>query len=254
MRGLPRLAIAGLASLVICLLVLLPAQLAGQLAEALAGVRAGNWSGTLWRGEVLALQAGQLRVNRASWTLSPLRLLTGRLSATLDAELAGGFARGQLGIGLGKLLEIEDFQAVLPLSALPLPRGLAPAGGQLSVDVERLLIEDGWPESAVLSVQLADLPLTIPGVGRAEAPLGRFEATIAQPEIAPEEPVIATVRDRGGALELAGTLTLKAPSSYELNGVARARDGAGRALEQALNLLGPRTPDGGHEISIAGSL
>jgi len=254
MLGWRRLALAGLATFVLCLLLLLPAQLAGQLAESLAGIRAGNWSGTLWHGEVLALQVGQLRVNRASWKLSPLSLLTGRVSARLDAELAGGFARGQVGAGLGGLLEIEDFQAALPVRALPLPSGLAPASGQLSVDVERLVIDDGWPQSAVLTAQLADLPLALPGVDRAGAPLGRFEGTIAQPEIAPEEPIIATVRDRGGMLELAGTLSFKPPSSYELNGVARARDGAGRAVEQALNLLGPPNADGGHVISIAGSL
>ncbi len=254
MRRWPRLTIAGLASFALCLLVLLPARFAGQLAESLAGVQAGSWNGTLWRGEVVALQAGQLRVTRATWKLSPLRLLTGRLSATLDAELGGGFARGQLGAGLGSVLEVDDFQAVLPVRALPLPSGLLPVAGQLSIDVERLVIDDGWPESAVLTAQLADLPLTIPGVGRDDAPLGRFEASVAQPEIGPQEPVLASVRDRGGALELTATLRLTPPDAYELSGVARAREGAGRALEQALNLLGPRNADGGHSISIAGSL
>jgi hypothetical protein len=46
---------------------------------------------------------------------------------------------------------------------------------------------------------------------------------------------------------------LTPPRNYELNGKARARDGAPSALVDGLRMAGPRDAEGRHEVSLAGS-
>ena len=71
--------------------------------------------------------------------------------------------------------------------------------------------------------------------------------------LGPEEPLTGLLSDAGGPLEIAGTVTFTPPRSYELTGKAKPRPEAPPELRNALQMLGPATPDGAHDLSVAGS-
>lgn len=246
------LAAVGAATFGLGLLAGAPAAL---LAPALAasGLQARSLEGTVWSGSALGLSAGSLRIDRLQWRLAPTGLLRARLQADLEATLAGdGFASGTVAMGPGGVA-VRDVTGAAPLRALvPAAAALGPAA-QLQLKVEALDWRDGWIAAAVGRAEVVDADVAF-GAAAAAMPRASFAVSFAAPEVAAGEPVAAELRDTGGPLELAGTITLKPPLEYAIEGVAKARPGAPPALAQGLALLGPPDPAGRHAISFAGSL
>ena len=97
--------------------------------------------------------------------------------------------------------------------------------------------------------------------GRTDAPLiergtlsaGTYELTFSADGLGPDDLLTGALKDAGGALEIAGTVTITPPRSYEVTGTARPRPEAPPELRSALQMLGPATADGSHALSLAGS-
>jgi hypothetical protein len=77
--------------------------------------------------------------------------------------------------------------------------------------------------------------------------------TFAADGLKPGTPLTGVLKDTGGPLEVAGTVKITPPRSYELTGTAKPRPEAPPELRNALQMLGPATPDGSHALSLAGS-
>jgi hypothetical protein len=225
------------------------------LAPALAasGLQARSLEGTVWSGSALGLSAGDLRIDRLQWRLAPTGLLRARLQADLEATLGGnGFANGTVAVGPGGVA-VRDVTAAAPLRALvPAAAALGP-GAQLQLKVEAVDWRDGWIAAAVGRAEVVEADIAF-GAAAAGMPRASFAVSIDAPAVAAGEPVTGELRDTGGPLELSGTVTLKPPLEYAIDGVAKARPGAPPALAQGLALLGPPDPAGRHAISFAGSL
>lgn len=233
--------------LVVFLLALVTQAPAALMAPVLrsAGLNAGSFAGSVWRGEARPVSAGSLRIERLRWQLRPAALLIGRLDSRIDAELAQGFVSGEVGLSLTGRLLLRELEGAGPLAAFA--PGLAP-GGEIAVQLAEVVWHDDWPESAIGTVRLANLSLGIPGEGRGSY-VARFDAA----DIPPGEPLSGELVDGGGPLEINGTLRLTPPRNYEITGTARARPGAPAELGQMLQMAGPVRADGSHEFSLAGS-
>jgi hypothetical protein len=134
---------------------------------------------------------------------------------------------------------------------IPAAATLGPAA-QLQVRIDAMDWRAGWIAAAVGRAEVVDAEVgfgAVPGNARAS-----FALAVDAPEVGPDEPVAADLRDTGGPLEVAGTLTLKPTLEYTIEGVAKARPGAPPALAQGLALLGPPDAEGRHAISFAGTL
>jgi Type II secretion system (T2SS), protein N len=107
-------------------------------------------------------------------------------------------------------------------------------------------------ESATGNLQVAGVVLPIPTSGPQLAPAA-YQVTFAADGLKADEPLTGDVKDSGGPLEIAGKVRITPPRSYELNGTAKPRPDAPPEVQNALQMLGPATPDGGHTLSIAGS-
>jgi len=239
--------IAGAGAFVLFLLTGLPASvvtgLAGNEALRFRGV-----SGTAWTGEVAALSIGDYPVRNLGWSLHPLALLLGRLSADIRADIPGGSLRGRLEAGLGGLA-LSNFEAGGNLRPVARAIGLQQAGGRGRVAIEVLGINGGWPRKAVGSLRVTGFPL-LPDGG---AP-GDFQLDVTAPEIGEDGRFSADIKDLGGPLEVSGTLTLSPPGDYELNSLVRPRPDAPSALVDGLSLLGAADASGRRQVSLAGSI
>jgi hypothetical protein len=246
------LAVVGAVTFCAGLLAGAPADL---LAPALAsaGLKCRTLEGTVWAGTALGLSAGSLRIDRLQWRLAPTGLLRARLQADLVATLGGdGFANGTVAVGPGGVAVRDVTAAASPGALLPAAAALGPAA-QLQLKVEAVDWRDGWISSAIGRAEVVEAEVAF-GAAAAGMPRSSFAISVDAPAVAAGEPLVGTLRDTGGPLELSGTVTLKPSLEYAIDGVARARPGAPPALTQGLALLGPPDPAGRHAISFAGSL
>ena len=249
MRHLRLLAAVGSTALLVSLVALLPARVAFALlripATAVTGV-----SGSLWQGAGQRLTLGGLTLGPVHWQVKPSRLLLGQLAADVGATLPDGFLNATVGLSLRGRLAISALEAAAPLAWLAPAMG--GAGSQLTARFDRLVVNAGRVETAVGSIQVAGVVLPIQTTGPKLGP-GTYEVTFAADDLKPDAPLTGSVKDSGGPLEIAGTVTLTPPRSYELTGTAKPRPNAPPELLNTLKMLGPATPDGGHALSLAGS-
>jgi len=238
-----------LAVYVLVLVTTLPAALVWHHA-APAQARASGIEGTLWRGQASTVLVDGVRMSGLRWTFQPLELLRARLSFRVDTRLDDGFARAQVAVspGGGRVL-LRDLQAGMALQPLARSAGYRGVAGQLTLNLARLQLVDGWPASAEGRIGLGQLRISDLGA----EPLGDFEFVMLAPERVGT--LRAEVRDLGGPLQVQALANLAPDRSFELQGVVAARAEAAESLRQVLELLGPADPQrGGHIFGIAGKL
>lgn len=249
LRQIRLIVAAGVASLVVFLVALLPARIALGLLGVPPNVATGV-SGTVWNGAAQGLSLGGLALGPVQWHAKPARLLLGQFAAGVEATLPDGFLNATVALSPGKRVAFSDLDAAAPL--LWLAPALGRPGSQLTARFERLVVKAGRVETATGNLQVAGVVLPIPTSGPQLAPAA-YQVTFAAIDLKADEPLTGVLKDSGGPLEIAGTVKITPPRSYELNGLAKPRPDAPPELRNALQMLGPATPDGGHALSIAGS-
>lgn len=240
---------AGLGAFVLSLLAMFPARVAVKLlgvpATAVTGLTGTAWNGTVQRVTLEGVALGPVR-----WQLRPSRLLMGQLAAEVNATLPDGFLNTTAALSLGGGLSAIDLEGAVPLAWLA--PALGDAGSQLTARFDRLAIRGGRIEAAIGNLQVAGVVLPIPTTGPKLGP-GTYQITFDAENLGPADPLTGVLTDAGGPLEITGTVTLTPPRSYEVTGTAKPRPDAPPELRNALRMLGPATPDGGHALSLAGS-
>lgn len=249
MRQIRLIVAAGVASLVIFAIALLPARIALTVLGVPATVATGV-SGTVWNGAAQGLSLGGFTLGPVQWHAKPARLLLGQLAASVEATLPDGFLNATVALSPGKRIAVSDLDAAAPLSWLA--PSLGRPGSQLTARFDRLVVKAGRVETATGSLQVAGVVLPIPTSGLKLAPAA-YQVTFAADGLKADEPLTGDLKDSGGPLEIAGKVKITPPRSYELNGTAKPRPDAPPEVQNALQMLGPATPDGGHVLSIAGS-
>jgi hypothetical protein len=239
----------GVGALLVSLVTLLPARVAVSVLGLPAGAAAGL-SGTVWNGAAERLALGDMTLGPVRWKTRPARLLTGQVAADVEATLPDGFVNGTIALAVGGKIAISNLEAAAPLSWLAPAAGAS--GGQVAARFDKLDLIAGRVETAMGTLKVAGVVLPIPTAGRQLGP-GTYSVAFDAVALGPEEPLAGLLSDGGGPLEIGGTVIFTPPRSYELKGKARPRPEAPPELRNALQMLGPATPDGAHELSVAGS-
>jgi len=249
MRQTRLLVAASLSALILSLIALLPARVAfgvlGIPATAVTG-----WSGTVWSGAVQRVSLGNIALGPVLWQVRPGRLLTGQLAADVQATVPDGFVNATVALSLGGAWSASELEAAAPLAWLAPAMGSA--GSQLTARFDKLVVNKGRVEVAVGNLTLAGVVLPIPTAGPQLAP-GTYDLAFSADQLGPDELLTGALKDAGGHREIAGTVTITPPRSYEVTGTAKPRPQAPPELRSALQMLGPATADGSHALSLAGS-
>jgi general secretion pathway protein N len=217
-------------------------------------LRMSGIEGTLWSGRAALASAGGLPLTDLRWSLDALPLLTARAAGRAQARLADGFVDTLFSASPTGRVVLRNTQVSASLAALAPVAPVGDVAGQLSIALERIELEDGWPIDAVGRARVGNLaaPTFIPGGQGDLIPLGDYELTFDETG---GEGLLGRFRDTGGPLEVSGALVLDRQGRYRLEGAASPRSGAPRELVQALDFIaGEPGADGGRPFELTGSL
>jgi general secretion pathway protein N len=245
-----RLIISGTVAVLIFILILAPATL---VISALPGasIGASGVSGSLWNGSAQRISINGFSVNATRWTIKPLALLAGALELRLLTSWPGGEFEGDLSARITGLLQIKDASVFASLNELSETVGM-PASGQLSLNIESLAIKNNWPTQVVGSLNLSGLTTVQPG-SNIPIILGNYAVVFTNKIVNDDKPIIGTITDNGGPLELSGQVTLTAPNQYLLETKIKPQANAAANLKQALKFIAPTDNRGAHDFKLNGS-
>ena len=202
--------------------------------------------GSIWDGGATELSISGFYARDLTWQLSPIGLLLAKLVYAVEANPVSGFAEGEIAIGFGGAITIEDLNVAMPMQALENLLGVPGIRGNASVQMEKMKLVDGFPVSASGVLEIANL--RIPSIGR--LPIGGYRAEI----FTQADGVAASVEDTDGVIDLAGSLQLASDRSYQFIAQLAAKEAAPSSIRQQLQFLGSANDRGQHELRLEGQL
>jgi hypothetical protein len=196
----------------LCVLVLyLPASWFGSWLP--AQVRCAELGGSVWHGECLGLTVQEASLGDATWNLSPLRALTGRLSGDVDVRGSALSARSDMDLRLDGSGELRDLTAQFPLDPTFMAQFSPNFRGSVAARFARLeLGAHGAPRALQGTVELRDYRQ----VGARPLALGSYEVTF-------DGGPVGKLRDLGGPFAVEGTVTFTPPNNYVVQGLIAGR-------------------------------
>ncbi|MDH3977022.1 MAG: type II secretion system protein N [Gammaproteobacteria bacterium] len=243
-------ALSGAATFILSLLILAPAKLIqGTLSD--NNIRATGIQGSLWSGQIQTMSVQGWQLSETEWTMNPLTLLLGRVSADIKTRYPGGTAAGGLSLSLGGRLSLVNFDAEGNLSPLSNLLQL-PLSGRYQAQVETAEFKDAWPEVLVAEATVTGVLLDI--TGNPDAPRGDYSIQFNHDPVGDDQMLNGLIKDEGGPLDIVGQAILTPPASYELQLKVAARPEAPKDLLQALQFAGPVDAEGRREVALTGSL
>ena len=174
-----RLILAGIATFVIGLIITFPARVAYQW-FAPGELKLSGINGSIWRGNAAQGTAGGIYLADVNWSFRPLGLLGGKLEFASNGKLASGFFDANVAVGMGGSLALSNVTGALTLDTLAEVLPLAGIEGDISVQFEELIVENGLPVEATGTLNIANLVSrylspSIPACGRPSAStVGKF--------------------------------------------------------------------------------
>lgn len=206
-------------------------------------------SGSIWHGmaATVTLRDESIEVSPLQWQLRPAALLTGRLSANIEAASANASLLGLASFSLGGDVTLSDARVIAPLEGLTTNLSIGQVFGQLDAGIQELVFVAGWPQRLVGTIDVTSL--SYPALGLPE--LGHFRLICSE---SADVSVYCDVGDTGGPLEVTGSVILRPDGGYELTGVVKSRPTAPQQLVDGLRFLGQPDAYGYYPIEQTGSL
>lgn len=241
--GLRRPLLAGVAALLVGLIVLFPARVAWHWA-APDGVALSGIDGSIWHGTAFEASANGLYLRDLNWRWLPGKIFSGQLAYRVAAVPGSGFINSDIGVSPGGSVHIGELRGSIPLPALESLVGVAGIGGTANVDIAVLELTDGLPVAAEGTVDVSGLvvPLIAP------VPLGSYRAEVQTRDGG----IVATVQDNGAVVDLAGRLQLGATRDYDFLGHVAPTDDTPAPLLRQMEFLGTRNERGQYELRLSG--
>ena len=245
MKNRKRLVLAGIATFVIGLIITFPARVAYQW-FAPGELKLNGINGSVWRGNAAQGTAGGVYLADVNWSFRPIGLLGGKLEFASSSKLASGFFDANVSLGIGGSLTLSDVAGALALDTLASVIPLSGIEGDVSVQFDELVVENGLPVEATGTLNIANL------VSRYLSPtrLGDYKAEFQTQD----DGILGSVKSIRGVLELDGTIKLSRDRTYQLIGKVAATSAAPINIAQQLQLLGSPDADGMRDFRIEGQL
>jgi general secretion pathway protein N len=245
MKNTKRLILAGIATFVIGLIISFPARVA-YLWFAPGELKLSGISGSVWHGKAAQGTAGGIYLADINWRFRPLALLSGKLEFASNSKLASGFFDANVAVGVGGSLMLSNVAGAMPLDTLAGVLPLTGIEGDVSVQFEEIIIENGVPVEATGTLNIANL------ISRYLSPmrLGDYRAEFQTQD----DGISGSVESTSGVLKVAGTIKLGSDRNYVFLGKVAAKPTAPINIAQQLQLLGSPDSEGMRDFRIEGQL
>jgi general secretion pathway protein N len=243
MPGLRRPLLAGVATLVVGIVVLFPARVAWHWA-APDGVAASGIEGSIWHGSAFEASANGLYLRDIEWQWLPTKLFAGQIAYRIAAVPGSGFVNADIGVTPGGRVHIQALRGSVPLPALESLVGVPGLAGTANVDIATLELADGLPLAADGTVEVSGL--VVPLIAR--APLGSYHAEVQTRDGG----ILATVQDDGAVVDLAGRLQLGSERAYDFLGYVAPTENTPPELLRQMEFLGSQNERGQYELRLSG--
>jgi len=240
-----RFIIAGLLVFVVVLLVTFPARVAYRW-FAPPAVRLSGIAGSIWNGTATEGLAAGAYIRDISWQFKPLLLLSGKLAFATSSSPASGTMRTDVAVSLDGSLTLSGLSGSVPLDLVHQAFQQNGISGDLSLQFETLVLENGIPVSANGSVTIANLYARDLSAGT----LGDFRTDFRTTASG----ITGNVDDIAGVLDIEAVITLLPNRTYSLIGEVAARPGAPPSIEQQLRFLGSPNERGLRPFRFEGEL
>lgn len=212
-------------------------------------VRCDQLGGSVWHGECVGLSVDGGRIGDATWNLSPLGALTGRLSGDVDVRGGALTARANLDVGLDGAGEFTDVSAQFPLDPAfmkQFPRGqrglIVARFARLAIDASRV------PRHIEGSVELRDFRQVSP------RPLELGSYRLSFDGSPPEDGVIVgRLVDIGGPFAVDGNVTFTPPNNSVIQGYITGRTAQAESIVREITYGVPPDASGRSEFQFENS-
>ena len=238
------LIILGVLTLVVALVVTFPARVAYSLVSspfmAMNGI-----SGTIWNGSAREFSTNGIYLRKLEWHMRPLQLVTGKAVYVVSGSPASGFFDSEVSVALDGTLTLSGLRASMPLQMVERAVGVPGLRGSASVRLERLELANGRAVAAEGMINVENL--VVPMLNRSS--LGGYRAEF----YTQNNGILASIEDADGAVDLAGTLSLKPDKTYEFLGYVAPNSRTSDSLRQRLQFLPKTDQPNQHEMRLEGS-
>lgn len=240
-----RLVLAGVVTLIVGVVATFPARVAYRW-FAPPALELGGISGSIWTGRAAGARAVGMSLRDLEWRFRPLNLFAGRLAYDVAAVPDNGFVDATAGLSFGGAVELRNLQASVSLGALESVVGMPGLRGNVSLQFDRVTLQNGVPVAADGIAEVAGL--TAPLIDR--GPVGGYKVEF----FTQDSGVKATVEDTDGIVDLAGTLDLAPDRSYRFTGLIAPKPATPERLRRQMQFLGTPNERGQYELRLEGAL
>jgi hypothetical protein len=206
------------------------------------GVHCNELGGSLWHGECLGLTFDGGKYGDASWNLSPLGALTGRLVG--DVGLRGGAltARSNLDMGFDGAGNLTALNAQFPMDPALGPQFPRDQRGLVVAQFDQLVLDaGGLPRELQGTVELRDFRQVSPR----PLELGSYRVVFKDN--------IGKLNDIGGPFSVDGKVTFTPPNNYVVEGLISGRTPEAQGIVREITLNAPPDASGRNEFRFENS-
>jgi hypothetical protein len=212
-------------------------------------VRCADIGGSIWRGECLGLTVQGGKFGDATWNLSPLQALTGRLSGDLDLRGGALTARADIDLDFAGAGELRNLSARFPLDPAFLAQLPHDQRGEIDAQFKRLqLAAGGMPQQLEGAVELRDFRQVLPR----PLQLGSYRLTF-DGSTQPDGSSIGKLVDIGGPFVIDGSVRFSPPNTYVVQGFITGRTADAERIVREITLGAPPDASGRSQFQIENS-
>jgi hypothetical protein len=208
-----------------------------------ARVQCAELGGSVWHGECLGLAVQDTPLGDATWNLSPLKALTGRLSGDVDVRGGVATARADVDLGFDGSGEVRNLASQFPLDPDFVRQFPRDQRGLVAAQLKRVeLGAKGAPLRLEGTVELRDFRQ----VGAHPLVLGSYQVTF-------DGTPVGKLRDLGGPFAVDGTVSFTPPNNYVVQGFITGRTAEAEGIVREITLGAPPDASGRSQFQFENS-
>lgn len=211
--------------------------------------RCASLGGSVWHGECLGLTFAGSKLGDATWNLSPLKALTGRLSGDVDLRGSAITGRSDLDLGFDGSGELTAVDARFPMDPGVAPQFPRDQRGLIVARFAKLVLDAGGaPRVLEGSVELHDFRQVSPR----PLELGSYRLSFDGTQ-QPNGVSVGKLDDIGGPFGVDGTVTFTPPNNYVIQGFISGRTPQAQDIVREITLGAAPDASGRSEFTFENS-